>query len=83
MLWNRANPVLHKHQIQVGVHLSADEIDIQHFRALQQLGAPQEAFLNRFGINGLPRVKALVSASDNKDSKPQLIEGEYKDVTSE
>jgi len=83
MVWDRANPVLNKHQIQVGVHLSADDVDVQHYRALQKLGAPQEAFLERFGVNGLPRVRALVSADDTKAAKQDAIETEYTEVTNE
>jgi hypothetical protein len=77
MVWDRANPVLHKTKVEVTHTLSIDETDMQHYRALQKLGAPKQTFLDRFGVNGLPRVEALV-ASD--DAKHQAIEAEYHEV---
>jgi hypothetical protein len=66
MIWDRANPVMTKHQISVEHHVTQDEKDIQHYRALKSLGAPRDAFLARFGPNGLARVEALVLAEDAK-----------------
>jgi hypothetical protein len=87
MVWDRANPVLNKHEIKVGVHLSADQIDTQHYRALKQLNAPEKAFLDRFGVNGLPRVRALVEAEELKqkrqDAVDGVIEGEYEETTND
>src|SRR6266446_9695037 len=40
MLWDRSNPVVQKHKIDVTHHLSVDEIEIQHYRGLKRLGAP-------------------------------------------
>jgi hypothetical protein len=75
--------VLHKHEVKVGVHLSADEIDTQHFRALQRLNAPQQAFLERFGVNGIERVKRLVYAEDEKQKRRDAIDGEFIEVPNE
>lgn len=66
MIWDRANPVMTKHKIEVEHHVTQDEKDIQHYRALKKLGAPLEAFINRFGPNGIARVEALVLAEDAK-----------------
>jgi hypothetical protein len=44
MVWDRTNPVTTKMQIDVAHHLSTDERDMQHYRALQKLGAPEQAF---------------------------------------
>jgi len=86
MLFDRANPILHKHQINVQHHLSADELDVTHYRALQKLGAPQQAFLDRFGVNGIERVKQLVYLEDKKQEraeKQQAIDGEFEEVINE
>lgn len=77
MVWDRANPVLTKHKIEVEHHLSSDELDLQHYRALQKLGAPQQAFLDRFGVNGLDRVQAMVAL---EDAKHKQIETDYHEV---
>ena len=77
MIWDRANPVMNRLKIDVEHHLSQDEIDVQHFLALKQIGAPANAFLARFGVNGLPRVEALVAA---KEQKARLTEGTTIDV---
>jgi hypothetical protein len=74
MVWDRANPVLTKHKIEVEHHLSVDQVDVEHYRALQKLGAPQQAFLDRFGHNGLSRVQAMIAA---EDAKHKLIETDY------
>src|SRR5258708_5391517 len=66
MLWDRSNPVVQKHRIDVTHHLSVEEIEIQHYRSLKRIGAPQQAFVDRFGPNGLARVEALIIAENNK-----------------
>jgi hypothetical protein len=87
MVWDRANPVLNKTKIEVEHHLSSDELDAQHYRALQRLGAPQEAFLARFGHNGLARVQAMMLAEESKqkqiESSAGVVDGEYEKVTDE
>jgi hypothetical protein len=77
MLWDRCNPVVTKTQVDVSHHLTVEELDQQHHRALLKLGAPEQAFLDRFGPNGLQRVKALVDAADRKAN---AIEAEYQEV---
>ena len=77
MVWDRASPVLSRTKIEIEHHLSVDETDIEHYRALQNLGAPQSAFPARFGHNGLARVEAMVAA---EDSKQRLIETDYQEV---
>jgi len=64
MIMDRADPVITKHRIEVEHHLTDDQRDIQHWRALTRLGAPPEAFLQRFGPNGMARVEALVLAEE-------------------
>jgi phage terminase small subunit len=81
MVWDRTNPVLHKHEVKVGVHLTAEEIDSQHFRALQKLNAPEQAFLDRFGINGLQRVREMVAIEDARQKREDAIDGEFTEVT--
>jgi phage terminase small subunit len=83
MVWDRTNPVLHKHEVKVGVHLTAEEIDSQHYRALQKLNAPEQAFLDRFGINGLQRVKEVVAIEDARQRRKDAIDGEFVEVTNE
>jgi hypothetical protein len=80
MIWDRSNPVVSKHKLEVEHHLSSDERDIQHYRALKQLGAPQDAFVARFGPHGIPRVEALILA---EDAKRREIEGGTIDATYE
>jgi hypothetical protein len=66
MVWDRANPVMTKHKIEVEHHLTDDERDVRHYRALQKFGAAQDAFVARFGPNGIARVEALVLAEEAK-----------------
>jgi hypothetical protein len=82
MVWNRANPILHKTKIEVEHVLTDDERDIRHYRALQKIGAPQTAFLSRFGPNGLARVEALILAEEAKQREIEgpMIEAEYEAV---
>jgi hypothetical protein len=80
MVWDRANPVITKTKIDIEHHVSSDELDVQHYRALQKLGAPQSAFIARFGHNGLARVEAMVAA---EDAKHKLIETDYQEVTTD
>jgi hypothetical protein len=77
MIWDRANPVLNRTKVEVEHHLSVDETDVTHYRALQKLGAPQSTFLARFGYNGLARVEAMVAADD---AKHKQIETDYHEV---
>lgn len=72
MVWDRSRPVESNLKIDVQHHVSTDERDLQHYRALQKLGAPREAFTARFGINGLPRIEAMAAA---ELAKQQQIEG--------
>jgi hypothetical protein len=72
MIWDRANPVMTKRRIEVEHHVTQDERDVQHYRALKSLSAPQDAFIARFGPNGLARVEALVLA---EDAKAQSLHG--------
>ena len=73
MLWDRSRPVETKLKVDVEHHITHDERDMLHYRALQRIGAPPEAFLARFGHNGLPRIEAMVAADDDKT---KAIEGE-------
>jgi hypothetical protein len=86
MVWDRANPVISKHKLEVEHHLTNDERDITHYRALQKLRAPQEAFLARFGHTGMARVQALVMAEDARTKQiaaaaGAVIDGEFEEVT--
>jgi hypothetical protein len=72
MMWDRANPVMTRHEISVEHHLSSDERDVQHYRALKKLGAPLDAFVARFGPHGVARVEAMVLA---EEAKQREIEG--------
>jgi hypothetical protein len=84
MIWDRANPIQSKHLISVEHSISEPERELQHYRALQKLGAPREAFLQRFGPNGLPRVEAMVAAEEAKrlqiESGTTTIDGEYEEI---
>jgi hypothetical protein len=71
MIWDRANPVVTKHKIEVEHHLTDDERDVRHWYALKKLGAQPEAFLARFGPSGIARVEALVAA---EEARQQQIE---------
>jgi hypothetical protein len=77
MLWDRSRPVESKHQIEITHTVSDDERDVAHFRALQRIGAPEEAFQRRFGSNGLERVKLLVLA---EDSRQRQLDGRVIDA---
>jgi len=84
MIWDRANPVLSKHKIEVTHTLTNDERDMQHYRALRRLGAPQEAFQARFGHAGIARVEAMIAAEDAKQkqiaSQAGVVDGEFEEV---
>jgi hypothetical protein len=82
MLWDRSNPVIHQHRIEVAHHLTDDERDIQHWRALKKLGATSEAFFARFGPNGVARVEALVFAEEarRREIEAPVISAEYEAV---
>jgi phage terminase small subunit len=84
MLWARSNPVVNRHRIEVEHHLSNDERDVQHYRALKKIGAAQEAFVARFGPHGIARVEALILAEENKRREIEsgaAIDADYEDVT--
>ena len=66
MVWDRSNPVMTKHEIVVSHQMTDEERDIRHWHALKKIGAPQDAFLARFGPNGIARVEALVLAEEAK-----------------
>jgi hypothetical protein len=85
MVWDRANPVMTKHKIEVEHHLSSDERDIQHYRAMKKIGAASEAFLARFGPNGLARVEAMIALEDSKlrEIEGQTIEADYVEIAPE
>jgi hypothetical protein len=84
LIWDRARPLVTQHKVEVEHHLSSDELDQQHYRALQRLGAPMSAFLARFGHNGLARVQAMIVAEDARQkqigSSAGTIDGEYEEV---
>lgn len=81
MVWDRANPIMTRHKIEVEHHMTGDERDIRHYRALEKLGAPRDAFIARFGPNGIARVEALIRAEDNKYREAEVIDADYEDVT--
>ena len=64
LIWDRCRPIESKHKIEVEHHITNDERDVQHFLAMKKIGAPPEAFLRRFGANGMARVEALVAAEE-------------------
>jgi hypothetical protein len=66
MLWDRARPVETKHRIEVEHSVTNDERDMQHYVAMKRIGAPEDAFVRRFGVNGIARVEALVAAEEER-----------------
>jgi hypothetical protein len=87
MIWDRSNPVVNKLKLDIEHHLSTDELDITHYRALQRLGAPQEAFIARFGQSGLARVQAMVAAESVKTKQIEgpgaVVDATYEEVKDE
>jgi len=86
MIWDRANPVQTRHNIQVEHVMTDNERDIAHYRGLKAIGAPPEAFIARFGPNGLPRVEALILAEEAKQREIEggpVIEVEYTEAPEE
>jgi hypothetical protein len=86
MIWDRARPIKTMHQVHVEHHLTTDEIDMAHYRALKKLNAPHSTFLERFGTNGLPRVEAMVAVDDAKvrqvtDQSGSVIETQFEEVS--
>jgi hypothetical protein len=85
MIWDRANPVATKHKLEVSHIVTNDERDVQHYRALKRIGASQEAFLARFGPNGIARVEALILAEEVRhreiESGTTIDADDYEDVT--
>jgi hypothetical protein len=86
MIWDRSNPVISKHKLEVEHHITDAERDVRHWHALKKIGAPPEAFLARFGPNGLPRVEALVLAEEaqrrgiNGHAEANTIEADYEEI---
>jgi hypothetical protein len=64
MLWDRSRPVESTHHIEVTHTQTNDERDISHFLAMKRIGAPEDAFIRRFGVAGIARVEALVAAEE-------------------
>ena len=88
MIWDRTRPVKTSHKVEVEHthHLSNDELDVSHYRALKKLGSPHSTFLQRFGANGLPRVEAMVAAEDAKQKRiahAPAIETSFEEVTAD
>jgi hypothetical protein len=85
MVWDRSNPVVNKLKLDVEHHISSDDRDIQHWRALQRLGAPQQAFLDRFGHAGMARVQTMIAAEDAKQKQiaGDVVDADYEDITNE
>ena len=81
MIWDRSRPVERRLNVDVQHHLDPTEQEIAHYRALQQIGAPREAFLDRFGTTGLARVEGLIVKRDAEEA--EVITAEYTDVTDE
>jgi hypothetical protein len=73
MLWTRSRPVETKHHIEVEHSITNDERDMQHFLAMKRIGAPEDAFIRRFGTNGIARVEALVAA---EEARRRQLDGE-------
>jgi hypothetical protein len=82
MLWDRSRPVESKHKIEVEHVVTNNERDIQHYLAMRKIGAPQDAFLRRFGPNGIARVEALVAAEETRRRQLDgpMIDAEYEAV---
>src|SRR5262245_19404463 len=84
MLWDRSRPVETKLKVYVEHHRTHDERDMLHYRALQRIGAPPEAFLARFGANGHPRIEAMAAAEEAKTKRIEgetIIDAEYEEVS--
>jgi hypothetical protein len=82
MLWDRSRPVESKHKIEVEHVVTNNERDIQHYLAMRKIGAPPDAFLHRFGANGIARVEALVAAEEARRSQldSQVIDADCEAV---
>jgi hypothetical protein len=80
LLWDRSRPVESKHKIEVEHHVTNDERDVQHYLAMKKIGAPPDAFLRRFGANGMARVEALVAA---EEARRRQLDGQVIDVDCE
>jgi hypothetical protein len=86
LFWDRSNPVESKLKIDVQHHVTDAERDIQHYRALKNIGAPQEAFLARFGPHGIARVEAMILAEESKRREIEgsnTIDADYQEITVE
>lgn len=86
MLWDRSRPVETRTKIDVSHVLTSEETEMQHYRALQRIGAPQKAFTDRFGVNGVARVAAMIAADDAKAKKIEAgvtIDADFEEVSNE
>jgi hypothetical protein len=45
-----------------------------------QLGAPRQAFIDRFGHNGLPRVEARVALEDKREAAGKVVDASYEEI---
>ena len=81
---DRSLPIQTTHTLKVEHHLTVDETDMAHYRALQKLGAPAAAFLGRFGHNGLARVEAMIAAETVKQKQladqAGVIDGDFEEI---
>jgi hypothetical protein len=80
LLWDRSRPIESKHTIAVEHHVTNDERDVQHYLAMKKIGAPTDAFLRRFGPNGMARVEALVAA---EEARRRQLDGQVIDADCE
>jgi hypothetical protein len=85
MVWERSRPAVMHHKIEVEAHLNDDQRDMAHYVAMKQFNMPAEAFVQRFGPNGLARVEAMVLAEEARqravEHPPPTIEADYAEVT--
>ena len=77
MIWDRSNPVVSKHKLEVEHHLTNDERDVTHYRALKEIGAPPDAFVARFRAAWY---RARRSPHLGRNSKLREIEGDTIDA---
>ncbi len=83
LIWDRARPIETKLKVDVQHHVTDAERDIQHYRALKKIGAPQEAFISRFGPHGVARVEAMILTEEARRKEIEngtTIEGEYSEI---
>jgi hypothetical protein len=80
MVWDRTRPAESKLSIDVSHHLTVEQTEVQHYRALQRLGAPRQAFIERFGHNGIERVERLVAIEDKREAASKVVDASYEEV---